>query len=347
MKTMVLALAVLTPACTSAPGDTGHDGVAPLEVRHSSSGSVRFGAWIQIGDRPPFLALVDTGSSGLRVLPSAVDDGAYASITDTLVSFSYHSGLALQGVLATGTVTIGGLATPRPIPIMRVRTVGCTADVPDCDAAGESADDYQAFGYDAVLGIGMRNLDTSAGIGNPIAQLAGAPSYIVRGPDIGGDTASLQIAPAASDTARFASVVLPPIEHGAPLPGGVPAWDDRAVPACVTDETHDTPFCAGALLDTGATSTQLESPAFTGAPQTWASGTLVAVAIGETSAPLASYDFTVGATPVAGIDKVVSETRTNSTDDMINLGTAPFLRDDVFFDQLHGAIGIGGRAPTP
>ena len=74
-----------------------------------------------------------------------------------------------------------------------------------------------------------------------------------------------------------------------------------------------------------------------------ATGTRVAVEIGAASAPLTSYEFTVGAVPVAGIDKVIAETRTGSPDDLINLGTAPFLRDDVWFDQLHGAIGIAAR----
>jgi hypothetical protein len=324
--------------------ELGTNGVLPLVVQHLSSGGVRYGAWIQIGDRPPFKALVDTGSSGLRVLPSAVDDAAYASISDALVQFSFHSGVALQGVVATGSVTIAGLTTPQPIPIMRIQDIGCTTVAPDCDAAGVSVDDYQMFGYSAVLGIGMRNLDSAGGIGNPIAQLAGAPSYIVRSPDITGGSGELDIAPAAADTARFATTQLPPLADGAPLPGGVAAWDDRQVPACVTDETHGTPYCAGALLDTGSTSTQLEWPSYTGAEQTWSPGTTVAVWIGEPTAPLAQYAFTVGATPVPGVDKVETETRVNTTDDLINLGTAPFLRYDAWFDQVHGTIGLAPRA---
>ena len=92
-------------------------------------------------------------------------------ILQTLHEAAEAAGLRFALTLGgKGSATIGGLATPQPIPIMRVRDVGCTATVPDCDAAGASADDYQAFGYDAVLGIGMRNLDTS-GISTPSSDV--------------------------------------------------------------------------------------------------------------------------------------------------------------------------------
>ena len=208
---------------------------------------MRFSAEVKIGNSDPFEAMVDTGSSGLRVLPGVVDDSAFTTSTPVLVSASFHSGLALQGTMATGTVTLGGLTTPTAIPIMRVDVIGCTATDPDCDAAGQDISDYQMFGrYRAILGLGMRTTAASAGIGNPIAQLDGAPAFVVHA-TYDDDDSVIDIAP--TDTSAFRTASLPTLASGAALANGAPAWDDRTVAACVTEPTAQ--YCGGALLDTG------------------------------------------------------------------------------------------------
>ncbi len=163
----------------------------------------------------------------------------------------------------------------------------------------------------------------------------------MRGPTYGDDEGEVDIGASLAQLGGTTTVQLPAYDGGAPLEDGTPAWDDRTVSTCVSDETTGVPFCAGGLFDTGSTSTELEWPSFVGAPTTWPSGTQVAVEVGDAATPIAQYDFTVGTTPVPGIDKVVSETRLDTTDDLINLGIAPFLRYDIWFDQTHGVIGTG------
>jgi hypothetical protein len=268
-------------------------------------------------------AFVDTGSSGLRIMPGALDDTTYDAIGDGLVQFSYHSGLALQGVVATGGVTIGGLTTP-PIPIMQVRTTGCTPEHPDCNTTG--------FGYPAILGIGMRNLPGSGNIANPIVELDGHPAFAVHA-DREARVGTLTIG--ASETG-YALVDVPLLEGGAPLIDGTLARDDRTVPTCVTDATHGTELCSGGILDTGCGPTELLRPSYAGANQEWAPGTVVSVSV----AGAMSYGFTVGPTPVPGIDEVLLEPRPFQVVDMINVGTAAFFHGDVFFDQAGGRIGV-------
>jgi hypothetical protein len=330
------AFLIVACACTAQPSlETGNNGIVPLRIDHLAGGAWRYTAEVQIGDAPPFEAFVDTGSEGLRVLPGLIDDSAYDDIDDVLVSYSYHSGLALQGVVARGRVTLGGLTTSA-IPIMRIRDVGCTYLVPDCDAAGKSASDYLAFGYRAILGIGMRNTPGNAGIANPIVQLDGHPAFAVHSPDYGGTAGTLQIAPPSAEVARYHTVMLAALAGGEALADGSPTWDDRTVPTCITDVTSNTGTCAGGILDTGASISYVLDPAFVGTSSQWPSGHEVAVQIGN----LGTYDFTISATPIPGIDDVRTEPLPVGTSPLINLGTALFFHYDALFDQAEGRIGL-------
>jgi hypothetical protein len=314
-------LVLIAAAACATPPATGSGGRVPLRLDQRGSGSVRMAATIEIGG-VALDAFVDTGSSGLRVMPGVLDDSAYDAISDELVEFSYHSGLAIGGVVATAPVTIGGLTTP-PIAIEAVRSVGCTPELPQCDTAG--------FGYPAILGIGMRNLPGSGGIANPIVQLDGHPAFAVHARR-GASSGMLTIAP---DSDGYELTDVPLEAGGEPLADGSPARDDRTVPTCVVDETHGMTICAGGILDTGCGPTELLRPSYTGANEMWSPGTEVEV----TTAAL-SYSFTIGAMPVPGVDEVLLEPRPNHTVDMINVGTAAFFHADVLFDQAGGRIGI-------
>ena len=321
-------IALLLAACGVEPS-TGSGGVAPLRLVEKSSGTERMVATIAING-VALDAFVDTGSSGLRIMPGALDDDTYASVTDQLVSYSYHSGLALQGVVATAPVTIGGLTTPS-IPVMQIRTVGCVPGDDDCNTNG--------FGYPAILGIGMRNLPGSGNIANPIVQLDGHPAYAVH---VDRDAQAGALTIGASD-AGFTLVDLPLLDGGAPLADGTEPRDDRTVPACVTDATHGTQLCAGAILDTGCGPVEMLRPSYTGADQEWTPGTAGEVAVADAE----RYGFTVGPTPTPGIDEVLLEPRPFQTVDMINVGTAAFFHGDVYFDEAGGKIGVTPAQPAP
>ena len=91
-------------------------------------GAMRFSISIEIGGSP-LDVMLDTGSTGLRIA-EAVPDTAFACATTTPDEETYASGLELDGLVARATVTIGGVTTPAPIPVMYVDSVACTSDRP-------------------------------------------------------------------------------------------------------------------------------------------------------------------------------------------------------------------------
>jgi Protein of unknown function (DUF3443) len=311
----------------------------PMPVTQTStSGSMRFSVTLQVGGAP-LDVLLDTGSSGLRILQGAVPDASYASETTTAVTYSYHSGLELQGVVALATVGLGSLQTAAPIPVMLVTQIGCEAADPSCGYAGQTPQNATVFGsFKAIFGVGMRN--GASQIGNPIVQLPGHPSFLVQAPAYGGTGGTLVVAPSPSQLAGMQNASLPAASGDGPLADGTPAWDDRyGLPACLDDATTGTDYCVPAELDTGNPPIYVEWPQYTGTSTTiLAAGDAIQVTLGAASTPLAQYSFTVASPPTPGIDEVEIEAATGSG--FMNLGTGVFFRFDAYFDQAHGVIGL-------
>lgn len=121
-KQMWRGLGFVSAACSvmgCTPGGT--DGPRDIPVRleqTSKDGTMRFFVSIEIGGGKAFDALLDTGSSGLRILPQAHIADDLQTTTAIAVSASFHSGLVLEGTVAQGRVTLGDhLFTRRHQPI--------------------------------------------------------------------------------------------------------------------------------------------------------------------------------------------------------------------------------------
>ena len=143
------------------------------------------------------------------------------------------------------------------------------------------------------------------------------------------------------EVAGLAAFQLPPPSDGDALPNGTPAYDDRyGLPACLDDKTSGVDYCVPAELDTGNAPTYIEWPAHGDAGNTeLPPGESVQVLIGPPDAGLEQYAFTVAAAPTPGIDEVLVESA--SGEGFMNLGTAVFLRYDVYFDPQRGVVGFG------
>ena len=322
---------------------------APVDVpitlsAPSASGTVRFSIPVTLGSSPPVEAFLDTGSSGLRILPGVLPSSAFAEITTTKVTSSYHSGLTLSGVIATINVSIGGLSTPTPIPVMLVQTVSCAADEPNCGANGVDAGGYTFFETSRVLiGVGLRNSASSGGVASPIPQLQGSPSFLIQGATHGGTSATMVLRPDTASLPTLKTFSLPKEDGGAPLPNGVSAFADRyGLPACLNDTTHGVDYCVPAELDTGNPPVYIEWPgAGDAGERVLPPATMVEVTIGPEAGVLEQYSFTVGSVPTSGVDAVEVEPATLPP--YMNLGTQVFFRYDVYFDPLHGVVGFATR----
>jgi hypothetical protein len=367
----IVTLLLTAQACTSRPGndagdsgsndshpttsDAGNDDspvngpdgatTGPVDVpiavtEESPSDSMRFSISISVGSAS-LPVQFDTGSSGLRILSGAVPDQAFSQVTTTPVTYSYHSGLVIQGVVAYANVTIGSLRTPAPIPVMIIQQASCASSNPDCGADGVPLADLTLFGpFKAILGAGMRNTTTAELVGSPIPQLSGEPSFIVKAPSYGGTSGTLELAPPASEIATYKTFSLPLLNDGAPLQNGTPAYDDRfGLPACLDDLTSGVDYCVPAELDTGNPSTYIEWPPHGDAGTTeLPPGHQIDVTIGPASSPLEEYTFTVSATPKPGVDVVDVESA--SGEGFMNLGTVVFFHYDVYFDPEKGLVGF-------
>jgi hypothetical protein len=294
-----------------------------------SDGAMRFSINIEVGNAP-LDVLLDTGSVGLRILPDAVPDSAFACTTTTPSTESYKSGLELAGVVARATIAIGGVATPAAIPVTYVESVTCASTAPDCVAPATS-------GFHAILGIGLRNAPDA--VGSPIAQLPGQPKFVIHAPGYGMGNGTLTIGP--SDTSAFTTLQLPAASDDGTLANGTPAWDDRyGIPTCVDDMTGGADYCEPGIWDTGNPAITIDWPPATGNSEL-AVESQIAVTIGAPAAPIDTYAFTIGTVPVPGIDEIELEPAVG--EGFINLGTALFFRADALFDPLHGIVGLAAH----
>ncbi len=306
-----------------------------------ANNTLRFSVSVQVGDAPPFDAILDTGSAGLQIVPGALPDSAYDTISTTPFTVIFGNALRVDSVVALARVQIGGVSTPVPIPVARITSFECAQSEPGCSVDTDVKDHFT--GFSAILGVGMRTFFNSEGpeVGNPIVQLPGSPSFVIQAPSFPGGVGNLRISPAKSEIATFSQIQLQAEGGLSPLPNGTSAWNDLAVPSCVSDKTTATQYCGGALLDTGSPSTEIAQPGYTGDPTLLASGDNIEISIGDSASPAEDYSFTIGKPPRPGLDQIVIGS-TNGVA-QLNLGAAPFFLYDVWFDQSAGVIGLASR----
>jgi hypothetical protein len=344
---LALLCATLLQACGSSADSEVDVPLTALLVQSSP----RLIVSVQIGDAPPFQAILDSGSAGLRVVQGTVPDSEFIPQPQEPVSETFHSGLQVSGMVAFASVQLGTLATPQPISVELIASATCASGSASCDQS--ALDPKNPFwGYPAILGVGMRTQallfqlpqPPEVDVGNPIVQLTGAPSFVIEAPKFGkfptdGTPGKLRINPKA--LSGYITYQLTPNPNVGMLGEKGGAWYDDDVPTCITDGTDQSlSTCAGGLLDCGNPSVQVELPQ---APTTaWLAGTDVALTIGPSAQPMASYEYVIGTDPLQGFDA----TQTDDSGDgraLINAGISVFFRYDVVFDQVDGIVGLGPK----
>jgi hypothetical protein len=344
------------PSCQGkCDGDGPSDGVhaeVPLTIAYQTPQQVAFVLPITFGDTQVD-AILDTGSSGVRILPGVLAPTDIVSTSDVTVVETYATGVQYIGHVATARVTLGAVTSPAAIPVMLIDTVQCATGHPNCPAAGYTAETYEmkpdaaGHGYKVIVGTGMHSHPGANAVGNPIAQLPGHPSYVVRIPGgFGATTGVVEIGPDPSELSELASLQLPALADGAPLADGTPAWDDWSIPTCVVDDTSGQSWCMPGLFDTGCGPTLVYLDELMSAHSLPAGDSVTVTAsngTGPDAVPIGTYDFTVGSPPRLGLDEVTLVTGTTGFTTEINVGTAIFFRSDVYFDHYGGTIGLLAR----
>jgi hypothetical protein len=309
----------------------------PIKQTVLTNGNIRYSVPVVIGTSSAIDAMLDTGSTGLRILQAAVPASAYA-VTDRPSAYGYGSGVNLRGVIANASVAVGGAATGAPIPVEIVRSVGCLNDNPNCPASRMPAEDYRIGGsglakqgFMAIIGVNMGSAD----VVNPLNQI-GAHSWIIILPKPGDHAAGkLIINPEVSDRSGYALFHTDEILRRLPGAGG---FHDAISGCLVSDETHKR-ICGPTLLDTGAPGVEItsgDSSALSG----WKAGARMVMEFKNDNGAEPSNNFVANAGQPS---RISSALRPNQPRTRISAGMLPYFSYSVLYDNNDDVIGLRAR----
>ena len=328
-----LALTALAgTAAAQAPPPRGEVAVREVVL---SNGTHRYTIPVKVG-AVAVEAGLDTGSTGLRVLPGVLAD-ADAKDLGHGETYAYGSGAELQGVAGEGMLSIGGLTGVSSLQL--VRRVGCTMKLPRCPASRVPADRYgiqgdglPGEGFKAILGTNMSHTR----IANPFVAI-GVHRWIVDLPRPG-ETAPGRIVlnPTDAEVAGFTLLPLSPRLAG--LGGG----RHDAVPGCLLNNATRAKACGVVTLDSGAPGLRLQNGGLGG--RAWPEGAPATLAFYDAGGHLqAAETLVVGQRAQASHLAFVDEPRIQGT--TIFSGLTVYFAYSVLYDADRQSIGLKAR-PT-
>lgn len=309
----------------------------PIKAVRLSDGVMRFTIPVTVGGQT-FEAEMDTGSSGVRLMPGALPQGAVR--TNGRPSHEvYGSGVRLTGELADTPVGLGGLSASVPVEI--TTKIECVEEKPRCPASRLPPNAYRIAGdgrvgegFLAIVGIGMRPADAA----NPVSHM-GSGRWIVVLPTLGApDSGRLIINPTDEETAGYQIYRLEPGRK--PDAAGGPSWRDNQLKTCLTNLDRRVSVCGPTLLDTGAPNFHFalnQDPL-----PDWAAGTHASIDFPLEGDKRLSAPFIVQS--IAGTRVHYSRPTTEHFAEGLNAGFYPFYAFGVLYDAKAGTIGVKPRA---
>ncbi len=313
-------------------GDGGQTGAVSVPIRvvdYPGGGGKLLTVTVSIHGSAPVDLLLDTGSSGLRVLASALG-GADVGATSTPMSADF-GGIVLQGRKASAPLRLGDTTTSGPVDFQLIDDVTCAAGDPSCDPSAAGAF-FSDMGTAGILGVGLRT--DPSGIYSPLAQLDAPLSdgFTVRTGGLGSSAGELVLG--QRDLPGATPIAL--MQTGT-LPNAVPAWADDGISICYqVASTPTDPPCTASVFDTGSNLDVLYAPGLP-AGDVDADGFLASgVRFEATEGSAFHLDFTVGTPVTFSLDGVLVE----QDDPFTILGVEVFLRYDVAFDLVDGRIAL-------
>lgn len=332
LAALLLSLAAVAPALAAEAGRAE----VPIREATLSDGTRRYAVPVTMGG----LALeagLDTGSSGLRVLPNVLSAGQ-AHATAKRDDYSFGAGARFEGVIGETTVAIGELSGP--VRIQLVQNVGCTRERPRCAAGrvplesyGVQGDGLPGEGFKAILGAAMGPAD----VDNPL-QATGARRWVIDLPRPGEAAGRLILNPTDEELAGFVRLPLAAAFSG--QAGGL----HDAVHGCLQNETTGGSVCGAVTLDTGAPGLRVATPE--APPAAWPERTPARISFADRSGRvLAIEHLMVGSQAQAS--RLSIEPRPGAPMPIVFAGLSPYFAFSVLYDPEHGEIGLKPRAPAP
>lgn len=310
---------------------------AEVAIRQSrlSNGALRYAVPVTVG-RTSMLVSLDTGSTGLRILPGALGPGDAAPTAEP-EGYGYASGSKYEGVVGQARLAVGELKGTAPVQL--IRTIGCFAYRPHCPASRTTVDRY-GIGSDGLPGEGFKailGIDMAPGrVGNPLRAL-GVTRWIVELPRPGEGDGRLILNPSAAETAGYAYLPLAaPYAH---VRGG--GLHDAA-PGCLANTTTHARACGVVLMDTGAPALSVVNGRLDAA---WPKGASAALELFDATGTLAARAaLTVGSRDLGTRMYVRQDARIWGV--VIYAGVAPYFAYSVLYDARRQRIGVKPRPPA-
>lgn len=279
--------------------------------------------------------LLDTGSTGLRVLASRVPPDAVQH-TGPAPPLGYGTGIMISGDLARANIQLGPYQSVGPIPIEVVTGITCAPQQPNCPAAGGQKPVMFGGQFDGIMGVSPR---PAAGIINPLWQLPhGLGHAFAIHYDPTGQSSVLVGVPAAGYTLVHLNPTDPgglstPPNRSPNASEAPPRWDPR-ISVCFTLSTlPGGKACGPTLFDTGTSGLLIQTPG--GSPGAVPSGTPIGLTV---PAGGLSYTYTTGPNSTATIAAVTPRSIIRSI-----VGLPVFATADVRYDLADGTIGFRPR----
>lgn len=314
MRALLLAVGLLLPMPAVAQRVE-----LPILERDLSDGTRRYAVTLTIGGRPVEVAL-DTGSTGLRVLPRALDE-AGRTAKGHRVSYSYGAGTRFEG--AAIDIAVGAGARTQTIRAMRIDRIGCRDDRRDCPATdadpatfGIEGNGLAGQGFAAILGIRLEH----DAVDNPLVEM-GATRWLVDLPRPGESAGRLVMDPGDDEIAEYRRIAVDAYGRVAGCLAG-----DRAGKVC-----------GPAYFDTGAPGLRIMGRI---AQRRWPQGTPVEIAVGD-SGTMATMDVPAGRRDLAS--GVFYEPTPAVPEIRLSLGIAPYFHWSVLYDADRRQIGLKPR----
>jgi len=338
IRRLVLAVAILGSAglgrAQSAPPPRAEVAVREIDL---SDGTRRYAMPITVG-ATPIVAGLDTGSTGLRILPDVLKD-ADARPTGRVDTYSYAQGAKLDGVIADAAVAVGDLSGQTSVQL--VRRVGCNDARPDCTAIAVPEASYGILGnglpgegFKAILGVNMAGGDVAS-----LFSGIGASRWIVELPRPGEtEPGRIVLNPSDAEVAGF--VNLPIMGLFADAHGG--AHD--AVAGCLINDTTHEKLCGAVVLDTGAPGIRVVARDIGGPP--WPQGTPALLVLGDAGGDVRVAEaLAIGERAQA--THLAFEPQDRAQTPMIFTGLTAYFAYSILYDPVHGTVGFKPRQPTP
>ncbi len=324
MLTSLLLMAASVPAAS------GRNEI-PIREVVLSNGDRRYSLPIRVGGTA-IEAGLDSGSSGLRILPGTLSDGDARPLSERL-DYSFGSGAELKGNKAGATLAIG--AATGTVSFQAITEVGCAADRPRCAAGsipiaryGIQGDGLPGEGFKALLGTNMAPVS----ITQPLVAI-GASRWIIDLPRPGESAPGrLLLDPDAADQAGF--VLIPLAAPAAHPDSGL----HDAINGCIVERATKVRFCGLMLFDTGAPGIRVVGRDAPTRP--WADGSDADLVFADARGhPVAAEALQIGLRSHAS--RLTFERRDGPT--QIFVGLTPYFAFTVLYDAQHAGLGLRPR----